>query len=111
MSQGNSSGGGQELGRRDARHLTLEPHVPSGNNTHRFGNGVAIGAIGGKALIPERLLQMVAVPVGAFEAQFAQQNQGTCGCVEMVFNQRAATRLVAYQAGTDHLMQVWNYLL
>jgi hypothetical protein len=78
VGEGNACIGGQHIGSRDAGDFALQPHVPVGDDAQGFRDGETIGAIGGPALIPQSLLDFVAVPVGTFGANFAQDGEGAC---------------------------------
>jgi hypothetical protein len=108
LGEGSACIGGQHFCGGDAGDLTLEPHVPVGDDAQGFGDGETVRTIGGPALIPEGLLDFVAVPVGAFGANFAQQSQGAIRGVELILNQGTASWLVADQGGGSDLAQVWE---
>jgi hypothetical protein len=108
VGEGDACIGGQHFCGGDAGDLALEPHLPVGDDAEGFGDGAAVGAIGGPALIPEGLLDFVAVPIGAFGANFAQQDKGAFRSVESILNQGTASGLVADQGGGSDLAQVWE---
>jgi hypothetical protein len=106
VGEGNACIGGQYIGGGDAGDFALEPHVPVGDDTQGFGDGEAVRTIGSPALIPESLLDFVAVPIGAFGANFAQEYQGAIRGVELILNQGTASWLVADQGGRSDFTQV-----
>ncbi len=70
--EGNPGSGGQNFRYGYTGNATLKPHVPVGDDAEGFGDGAAIETVCCPAGIPEGLLDVVAVPVGAFSTNFPQ---------------------------------------